>query len=95
MFLPFALIDGLCLAEIFPVPFDSVSLPFSGDPSLYSAFVAQTRSVTSAVPVSAAIPSGALPVSLHDPVLLRQCLRQRCPPWSLPWLIRLIRFLHA
>jgi hypothetical protein len=69
MFLPFSLTDGLYLAEIFPVPFDSVSLSFCGASRPLSVFVAQTRSVTSAVPVSAAPSSGALPVVPPDSVL--------------------------
>ena len=69
MFLPFTLTDGLYLVKVFTVPFDSLSMSFSGASHPGSVLVAQTRSVSSAVPVLVPVPSGALPVVFSESVL--------------------------
>ncbi len=70
MFSPFALTDGLYLAEIFPVPFHSVSQAVCGAKDL----VAQTRSVTldPRVPISSLCSSIRFQWSLPTPFCLMQ-----------------------
>ena len=60
MFLPFARIDGLYVAELFTVSFESSHLSSFDSDFIHAGLVAQTRSVTASL---------SLPVQLPDPIV--------------------------